>query len=67
MSKFIFCLRSKHEMNEPRRRVGHEDKKKKESFQILILHFYKIGMIPQKLAITILKKNIIKTPIYQIN
>ncbi|MBD2568216.1 hypothetical protein [Anabaena lutea] len=43
-------------MNEPQRRidtrrvasqrVGREGKKKEESSQILILHFYKIGMLP---------------------
>ena len=48
MCKFIFCLSSRLEMNEPRRREGHEGKKEEESFWCCCGYFCKIGMLPSE-------------------
>ena len=51
MCKFIFCLSSRREMNEPRRNEGSEDKKEEESFWCCCGYFCKIGMLPINLSI----------------
>jgi hypothetical protein len=64
MCKFIFCLRSRREMNEPRRyvhrrcsrRVGHEGKKEEESFWCCYGYLLKIGMTGKIFALISSKK-----------
>jgi hypothetical protein len=46
MCKFIFLLRPRHEINEPRRDEGHEGKKVLERFCSGQVYFFKIGMFP---------------------
>jgi hypothetical protein len=45
MCKFIFLLRPRHEINEPRRDEGHEGKKVLERFCRGQVYFFKIGML----------------------